>query len=220
MSRLIAVGSIRGNYTRLSNLMDLVKPSRGDRFVFLGDYAGGDQTAEVIEYLIDFGAYRDAVFLMGMNDSMFLDYLKLSTDENLVGWNGQATVDSYISEVPRSHVQFLSLLNDHYIHDAISYTVYIMTNGMLDPRVSPMESIASTRVFWNAGKERRAHSSWNKGFFNIFSNGQHKQPKFLGRSFLSIDTGCGIQGGPLTACEVPRSRNGEFKFFVEDSCSQ
>lgn len=217
MGRLIAIGSVRGNYTRLANLMDLISPERGDTFVFLGNYAGGNQTADVIEYLLEFSAYRTAVFLMGRNDSRFLDFIQLPTEENLKGWNGIETIESYIGNVPQSHKNFLGLLGDYYLHETISYTMYLFTNGMLDPSKHPLESIKSTKVFWDQQNLQNIHPSWNKGFFNIFSSGPRDEPTFVADQFLCIDTGCGIEDHPLTACEIPKKRTDGFRFFKEDS---
>lgn len=107
MGRLIAVSSINGDYTGLSNLIDALGFTKEDEIVFLGDYVGQEpQSAEVVDYLVRLRAYRKAWFLMGDKDAQFLDFLMGGECREAI-----AIADSYGDQpIPWQHIQFFQLL--------------------------------------------------------------------------------------------------------------
>jgi len=121
-SRLIAVGDIHGQYDMLQRLMDKIKPSKNDMFVFIGDYIDrGHKSKEVLDFLIDLKQNYHTVFLRGNHEDMLLDYLQL--DEKAIRGDGyernggKFTAQSYgddnsaISEleqlIPATHMDFI-----------------------------------------------------------------------------------------------------------------
>ncbi|MBN2017110.1 MAG: serine/threonine protein phosphatase [Candidatus Cloacimonetes bacterium] len=120
--RLIAVGDIHGQFDMLQRLMEKIKPSKEDFFVFLGDYIDrGRKSKEVIDYLIKFQKKYDAVFLRGNHEDMLLDLLGL--DDHAINGDyyyrngGEFTARSYGNEdstindlkdlIPADHIEFM-----------------------------------------------------------------------------------------------------------------
>jgi len=79
MSRLIAVGDIHGCLAELQTMLDYLKPTVEDRFVFVGDYVDrGLNSAGVLDLLIEFREkFPKSIFLRGNHEDMFLSFIKL-----------------------------------------------------------------------------------------------------------------------------------------------
>lgn len=79
LKRLLAVGDIHGHLDKLISLMDKVKPTSGDRVIFLGDYIDrGPDSKGVLDYLMNFNQFypeAETVFLRGNHEQMLLDAL-------------------------------------------------------------------------------------------------------------------------------------------------
>ena len=226
MSRIIAIGDIHGHYTKLLDLMEQIQPTKGDKFIFLGDYVDtGPQVPEVIEYLIDFRRYRDATFLLGNHDAWFLDWVQGGgADDAWLLYGGMRTIGQYgslnrPSDVPREHVEFLRQASAPVRFPTMLDREYWFSHGMLCP-TKPLES---RRDEWDAlcgrpssfgwhdlnGKMERANKkpiAWNPNQYLVFAHTPHEEPTEYDGIALCIDTGAKKDERPLTAVilsEVP-----------------
>lgn len=75
MPRLLAFGDIHGCRDLLAALLQQVRPTSGDRLVFLGDYVDrGPDSRGVIEHLLQLRqTHPETVFLRGNHEQMLLD---------------------------------------------------------------------------------------------------------------------------------------------------
>lgn len=110
MPRIIAVGSINGDYTTLKSLMEEVNPRSGDLTFFLGSHVGTDgQSHEVIEYLNSLHAYKRTYHIAGALDVQLRDWLIMqgNAPQAYFDWGG----------VPTAHERFLSMMDNEYHHN-------------------------------------------------------------------------------------------------------
>ena len=156
-SRLIAVGDIHGQFDMLQRLMEKIKPTEHDLFVFIGDYIDrGRKSKEVLDFLIDFKENYHAVFLRGNHEDMLLDYLQLDErairGESYERNGGQFTALSYgdvnsaISElgqlIPATHMDFI-----HNTEIYFETEHYFFAHGGIMPGV-PFEEQKRGVLLW------------------------------------------------------------------------
>ena len=97
MNRTLVVGDIHGGLKALQQVLENASISKSDTIIFLGDYVDGwSESAQTIEFLIDFSQNHNCVFIKGNHDVWCEEWLR--TNESNPKWlfhGGQATVDSY-----------------------------------------------------------------------------------------------------------------------------
>jgi len=164
--------------------------AEAERLVFLGDYVDrGPNSKAVIDELISLKSEypQRTVFLGGNHDAEFIRVLKTDVAPDLfLRMGGAKTIRSYLeppyeqalprlrSEVPRSHLEFLSTLQPAY------FGVGVMA-------VHDKSDIAIDGRFVVAGH-----------------NSQASLKPRITQDFALIDTGCGtIRGGRLTCFVWP-----------------
>ncbi|WP_211229796.1 metallophosphoesterase family protein [Olivibacter sitiensis] len=118
--RTMVFGDIHGAYRALEQLLEEVKPTAGDKLVFLGDYVDGwPQSAQVIELLLQLSQQFECVFLMGNHDLWCRDWL--NSKQASPAWlqnKGDTTIASYgqyNQETLDRHVHFFNQLKDYYV---------------------------------------------------------------------------------------------------------
>ena len=86
MRRLIAIGDIHGQRSKLYDLLHQIHPDLKDQIVFLGDYVDrGPNSKGVVDDLIDFKvSFPQTIFIRGNHDQLFLDVLSYSGLSSLV----------------------------------------------------------------------------------------------------------------------------------------
>lgn len=121
MPRSFAIGDIHGCVDELNVLLDELRPTADDTFVFLGDYIDRGPTPRgVIDRLLRLRREGPrCIFLRGNHEDMFLDYLGLGGryGEAFLYNGGNATLRSYDIEgregkdaaerMPAEHLEFL-----------------------------------------------------------------------------------------------------------------
>lgn len=118
--RTLVVGDIHGGLHGLEQVLERVKPSEKDTFIFLGDYVDGwSDNAETIRFLITFAEKHTCIFLRGNHDELLYNYLKgKETSPMWLNHGGKSSIKSYakLSEVEiEKHLQFLSTLENFHI---------------------------------------------------------------------------------------------------------
>lgn len=73
MSRAFAIGDIHGRYDELMRVLDYLEYKDSDRLILLGDYIDrGNQSKEVMDFLVEIKKNKENVFLKGNHEDMFL----------------------------------------------------------------------------------------------------------------------------------------------------
>lgn len=116
------VGDIHGAYLALVQVLSRAPVNKGDRIIFLGDYVDGwSQSAEVVQFLIEFSKEYDCIFIKGNHDMWCEKWLTTGVRDHVWIMNGgQATVDSYINTnhlVSSYHHMFFYKLHNYYIDE-------------------------------------------------------------------------------------------------------
>lgn len=221
MSRLVAIGDIHGQFTQFRELMEKVEPRSGDKFVFLGDLVdSGPQSAEVIEYLINFKRYRDASILLGNHDARFLSYLTSGyAEDTWLFQGGQATLQSYVGEkIPDSHYRFLKEMWPRPLVYETYDREYIFSHGFLCPTKDIKSRFKKEKDFlWGRPSTFGLKTgvepdfAWGSNQFLVCGHTPHAQPTFYGKQALVIDTGAKA-GRPITAAICPMGDEHMWKF--------
>ncbi len=118
--RTLVVGDIHGGLRGLKQVLELVKPSNMDTFIFLGDYVDGwSDNAETIAFLMGFAEEYHCIFLRGNHDELVYNYLKGKESSPMwLNHGGQSSIKSYakLSEAKiEKHLQFLENLENFHI---------------------------------------------------------------------------------------------------------
>lgn len=120
MSRTFVIGDIHGALKALEQLLEKIKPSADDVFIFLGDYVDGwSDSANVISFLIKLKEKYSCLFIRGNHDE--LCYTWLTQKKNNPEWikhGGQTTIDAYQNldaGLIESHLHFFESLHNFYI---------------------------------------------------------------------------------------------------------
>ena len=206
--RLLAIGDIHGCFTALSALWSVVKPSKGDTVVFLGDYVDrGAQSKEVLDCLANEAARPNRIFLRGNHEVMMLgaaeDPFRTESWKQCGGWD---TLLSYgirggvdwASKIPEAHWKFLETTARYYETEK-----HIFVHACLDPELK-LERQSDDMLYWQTFDQLQPHHSGKK--------------VVCGHTTLSdgaiVDVGYGVcietgvaYGGWLTCLDV---QSGEF----------
>jgi len=208
MERILAIGDIHGCYPKLVKLIEKIKlnPEK-DLLVFLGDYIDrGDQSKEVVDYLVDLKKkLPSAIFLLGNHEQMLLDYLNRRNINPFLVNGGKKTLSSYFGdsrlfsdqdlrfEFPSEHLDFFYSLSPYYeLED------YIFVHAGLRDGI-PSEQQELSDLLWI--REDFYFSEFNFGKTIIFGHTPFQQP-FIYKKKIGIDTGAAY-GNKLTCVELP-----------------
>lgn len=207
MERLIAVGDIHGQYNLLLALMKQIKPSKGDKFVFLGDYIDrGKFSKKVINYLLEFKENYNSVFLRGNHEDMLLDYLNLDNealfgnayllnggDETMRSYAGKkADLKEFKNSIPSSHIEFI--LNTKIYH---TEKEYIFVHAGLEAN-KPLKKQDRSHLLWV--RDKFIQTTTNLDRIVIFGHTPQKEVLIMDDK-IGIDTGAGY-GKNLSAIEL------------------
>jgi serine/threonine protein phosphatase 1 len=217
---LYAIGDIHGRLDKLEELLARLPLREEDRLVFLGDYVDrGPDSRGVIDRLIRVAEERNAVFLLGNHESMFLDFL---------GWNGShyfgadvflanggaETLLSYEYfeapeprprrfELPAAHEGFFRSLRTHHVEGDFLFVHAGLGRALArsDHVDQALRRARAEELLWDRSTMDLPHrlgitivyGHTPRADFSVRWN----QPYSIG-----IDTGA-VYGGPLTAIRLP-----------------
>lgn len=114
--RLLAIGDIHGYLNKLNELLAIVKPTREDQVVFLGDYIDrGPDSRGVISQLIEFGQeFPQTVFIRGNHEGLLLDLIYKDANDDcyelFLSNGGDTTLKNYggaLHMIPQEHLDFV-----------------------------------------------------------------------------------------------------------------
>ena len=79
VGRILAIGDVHGCASSLQQLVDWVKPKKGDIVVMLGDYVDrGPNSKGVVEYLLDWKLESELVLIKGNHEQIMEEATKSS----------------------------------------------------------------------------------------------------------------------------------------------
>jgi serine/threonine protein phosphatase 1 len=208
MERILAIGDIHGCYNKLVSLVEKVRinPEK-DFVVFIGDYIDrGDQSKEVVDYLIEFKKkVPSTVFLLGNHEHMLLDYLSGKNINPFMFNGGQKTLISYFGEgglasfqdgkhdFPPEHVDFFNSLRPYFELDQYIFVHAGLRNGI------PLARQDLFDLLWI--REEFYYSKFSFGKTVIFGHTPFPEP-FIFKDKVGIDTGA-VYGNTLTCVDLP-----------------
>ncbi|MGB7346126.1 MAG: metallophosphoesterase family protein [Pirellulaceae bacterium] len=200
--RLIAIGDIHGCQVALAALLDVIKPTKRDVVVTLGDYVDrGQDSRGVIDTLIELRNRTQLIPLLGNHEEMMLQVLQQGASHHeWLKHGGVDTLDSYgfdgdLDFLPVEHEEFFESLGDYFVADD-----FFFTHAAYDPD-SPFEHQPVDLLRWyplSDGIPAR-HVS---GKTAIVGHTANRDGEILDVGHLiCLDTYC-YGGGWLTAMDV------------------
>ncbi|MAX71923.1 MAG: serine/threonine protein phosphatase [Flavobacteriaceae bacterium] len=122
MHKTYAIGDIHGGLKALQQLLERLDYSDKDTFIFLGDYVDGwSESAQVIQYLIEFSKVNTCVFIKGNHDAWAEQWLRTG-DVNQVWYlhGGKETMESYknfTEDEKLEHLNFFETMKMFHIDE-------------------------------------------------------------------------------------------------------
>ncbi|MFT3978997.1 MAG: metallophosphoesterase [Ferruginibacter sp.] len=138
MSRTFAIGDIHGALKALQQLLHRISPEVNDHFIFLGDYVDGwPQSAEVIQFLMDFSNRYKCVFVKGNHDTDCEEWLiNGMPKKDWLFHGGQMTMDGYgkfSEEQRKQHLEFFNRMHDYYVDEDNRLFIHAGFSSMYGP---------------------------------------------------------------------------------------
>ena len=197
MGRLFVLGDIHGAYRALRQCLDRSGFDHdSDHLIFLGDVCDGwPETREAIDELM---RIKHLTCLVGNHDIMALPWMKRG--EMLSSWlnqDGVATMRSYATGVPESHIRFLEEALPYYILDNRCFV-----HAGFDPD-RPISVQDIEVLSWDRNLARRALEAYRTGAIGNLTTYREvymgHTPIPFGRPIMGggvwmMDTGAGWSG--------------------------
>ena len=121
--KTFAIGDIHGGLKALEQLLERLQINKQDQFIFLGDYVDGwSESAQVVQFLIDFNKNHTCVFIKGNHDVWCENWLRTGEKNGVwLAHGGTGTVESYngfSEEQKQQHLQFFEALKPYHLDEA------------------------------------------------------------------------------------------------------
>jgi len=213
MEKIYAIGDIHGKFYELHRLIGRLNLNRDCLLVFLGDYIDrGDNSFEVIEYLVELSKKHNCIFLKGNHEEMFMDFLSGINEQIFIHNGGRKTIQSYEGNghdisiytdyihrhLPESHLNFYRNLKNYYETED-----YIFVHAGLLPVDIPLEQQPIETLLWERYDFINSDFDWGKKV--IFGHTPNKEILKM-ENKICIDTGVYYADGCLTGVVLPDER--------------
>ena len=162
MGRTLVIGDIHGGFAALKQVLELTRLAADDKLIFLGDYVDGwSESAQVIDYLIDFETRHSCVFLLGNHDLRCMEWLDTGfVNEQWLTYGGAATIKSYapISTSARQiHLEFFKQMPYYHVDEFNRLFIHAGFSSLAGPSKEPF----STNYSWDRSLWQKAMSMEN-----------------------------------------------------------
>lgn len=153
-NRTFVIGDIHGGLKALQEVLDKVNLLKNDTFIFLGDLVDGwSESAETIQYLIEFSKKYKCVFIKGNHDAWCEDWLvKGTSNPTWLLHGGASTIVSYEGledENRLEHLSFFNKMKDYYIDSENRLFIHAGFSSMHGPEKEVYKSNYSwDRTLW------------------------------------------------------------------------
>ncbi len=206
--RTLAIGDIHGCHVALAALVRLLKLSRHDTLIVLGDVIDrGPDSRNVVEQLLALSSICQVVTLRGDHEEMLLEACT-DTDKmaRWLGNGGNETMESYgwipgvrhpvIEDyIPPAHMEFFRNSRDFY---EVDKHIFVHAGYVAD---LPMESQPPLAMRWRVASASACEPHVS-GKNVIVGHTAQRSGRVLDLGFLiCLDTNC-ARGGFLTAMDV------------------
>ena len=215
--RILAIGDVHGNFTRLMSLWQKLNVTDDDLAIFLGDYIDrGAEVADVLKWIIAQSTKKNFIFLRGNHEQMMLDMSHGRLDKLSWFFNGGQTTLRGLSELKAVDENFidkiLNFAEDLPLYHALTVggRQYIFVHAGIDSRLSLAEQKAEFLLwardeFFNTYDGEAVviggHSPVQA--FAKFGVSDNPRPiKLPGKNVVMIDTGSFIRGGKISALDI------------------
>ena len=194
--RLIAIGDIHGEISKLDSLLEKLQPEKEDTIVFTGDYIDiGLHSKEVIERLIKLQTQTNCIFLKGNHEDLLLK-AKDGGFREIANWymiGGNKTFENYgdIDKIFKIHNSFLQNLKLYYSTDK-----YFFTHGGINPN-KPFDKQEKDDFLWIRHDFIEKSYSIGQKLVCGHTPTPNNLP-YIDKYSICIDTRCS-KGGKLTA---------------------
>lgn len=197
--RTLALGDVHGGRKALDRVLEAARPGPDDVLIALGDYVDrGDDSAGVLDRLIEWESRCHLVPLLGNHDRMMIQARRDPTDRDIwLRMGGDRALDSYpggrLEDVPQAHWDFLDRCRLWYETNR-----FLFVHAHVDPAL-PMDRQEEKDLLWRHVSLARPHVS-GKPVICGHSSQKSGRPLNLGHT-LCIDTAAG-HGLWLTCLDV------------------
>jgi len=205
-------GDIHGFYKKLIDLFEKIQPfiKDEDELIFLGDYVDrGDQSYEVIDFLISLQKKYKVVTLMGNHERALLEHLAGEDKYDVFMNNGGVeTIKSYkkhcngVFEIPHHHMEFFKNLKYYY-----ETKEFIAVHAGLDPKINNIEDQDTHDLLWIRDGFYRSKKRWDKTIIfghtpNVIFDTQSQVYIDNEKNIIGVDSGV-IYGKSLSCIRMP-----------------
>lgn len=185
--RLIAIGDIHGEFSKLENLLNKLEIKQNDTLVFLGDYIDrGLQSKKVVDKLLELSKFCHCEFLMGNHEYYLLK--TFDGDKNaeyfFLTYGGVQTIESYgsMEKIFEIHGDFFRNLKPYYMTEN-----YFFVHGGIEPAKEIEKQDLFTMLMIREDFINNPVSIDQKV---IFGHTPYKKP-LIQKDKIGIDTGSG-----------------------------
>lgn len=186
MNRTLVLGDTHGAYRALRQCFERSHfNSETDHLICLGDVADGwPDTKSCIDELLKI---KNLTFLLGNHDFWTLEWMESGVIEEVwFGQGGKATIESYNSHIPESHIQFLKNALPYYVKDE-----KLFVHAGIDRQV-PMENQSLQTLLWDRKFAGTVLDMFRKGIYEKLTPFNEV---YIGHTPIPF-------GRPIQSCEV------------------
>ncbi len=136
--KTFVIGDIHGGLRALKQVIEKSQINPDDTVVFIGDLVDGwSESAQVIDYLINFSKTYTCIFIKGNHDEYCENWLdRGETPEVWINHGGQETMDSYSTvsdENKNRHIAFFKSMVDYHVDSANRLFIHAGFTSMHGP---------------------------------------------------------------------------------------
>ncbi|CAM2790785.1 metallophosphoesterase [Rariglobus hedericola] len=206
--RIIAIGDIHGCHQEFAELLELLKPTKDDRLILVGDLVNrGPDSCKVI----DLARQHRAISLLGNHELRLLNYRKNKTPAAEI--DRKTDADTFQKLRPEDWLYLESMPLTHYVealNTVFAHGGFLPNEPWQRQPASIVTRIQSIDADGRACKRSDSPDSppwadlWNGPPFVIYGHTPRPDVYKLKWS-VGIDTAC-VMGGHLTAYILPEKR--------------
>jgi serine/threonine protein phosphatase 1 len=196
--RVIAIGDVHGEVSKLEKLISKLALTQEDELVFLGDYIDrGEDSKKTLEALLNLRDYHKCTFLMGNHEDMMVDAYRFGSQGMANMWlqnGGSKTLRDFGSDVPEKYLQWAAALptlystqEAHFVHAGLRLC-------------QPAEQSLRSDRLWSRYFLQTDYQ-WDRRVVCGHTIQQSGQP-LVKPNLICIDTGSFLPGLPQTALVI------------------
>lgn len=219
--RIIAIGDVHGEFTKLMSLWNKLLVTEFDKVIFTGDLIDrGHEVAETLKWILEQSKKPNVVFLRGNHEQMMLDTFQKRMNKLKWFFNGGRTTIQGLSKLKSEDETFIERIFEFAEKLPLYHTMtiggreYIFVHAGIDSKV-PLNLQKKNFMLW---AREEFFDSYNgeavviSGHspvqsFKKFGVADNPRPiKLHGKNIILTDTGSFIRGGKISAVDLLSGR--------------